>query len=360
MQIAHLVWNFDPVMINIGTIHFPFPIAILGLVLAVVIIYLGYEKITPEQTKKEKKDPNVPAPAPPAWKFWALVIGAFIVGQLVFAVLPSPTIAQIGPIQPRWYGLMWACAFIFGYFVIYRMYKHAGLTQEDLDRLLLYILIAAVIGARLGQIFFYDPRFYFHHPAQIIMIWHGGLASHGAAAGILIAMYLYQRKYADLSFLWVADRVVVVVASGGAFIRLGNFFNSEIVGKPSNLPWAIIFPRAQVAHPMLPRHPSMLYSSLLCLFTFFLLLSIYKYYHKNPPEGALFSTFLVVLFGLRFYLEFFKAQQAGFSPPILDMGQWLSIPLIVAGLWLMIAKVKWKEKSAVQLNKKAVMDRSST
>src|SRR5699024_5566976 len=214
-----------------------------------------------------------------------------------------------------WYGLMWACAFIFGYFVIYKMYQQAGLSVEDLDRLLLYILIAAVVGARLGQIFFYDPQFYFNHPAEMIKIWHGGLASHGAAFGIILAMYLYQRKYSNMSFLWIADRVVVVVASGGAFIRLGNFFNSEIVGKPSDLPWAIIFPRAHVANPMLPRHPSMLYSSFLCIFCFFLLLAIYRYYRNNPPEGSLFSTFLIVLFGVRFYLEFFKAQQAAFNAP---------------------------------------------
>jgi prolipoprotein diacylglyceryl transferase len=352
MQIAHLVWNFDPVMFRIGVFNLPFPVAIWGLVIAVVIIFFGYEKITPEQTEKDKKDPNVPPPAPPVWKFWGLVIGAFIAGQLIFAVLPSPTITQIGPIQPRWYGLMWACAFIFGYFVIFRMYKNADLTQEDLDRLLFYILIAAVIGARLGQVFFYDPRFYFSHPAEIIKIWHGGLASHGAAIGILIAMYLYQRNYKNLSFLWVADRVVVVVASGGAFIRLGNFFNSEIVGKPSNLPWAIIFPRAQVSQPMLPRHPSMLYSSLLCIVTFLLLFGMYKYYKNNPPEGSMFSTFLVVLFGFRFYLEFFKSSQAGFAPPLFSMGQWLSIPLVIAGLWLMITKVKWRQPTKLKMEKK--------
>src|SRR5699024_9887527 len=132
MQTAHLVWNFDPVMINIGVINLPFPIAVWGLVLAAVIVFWGYGKITPEQTKKEKRDPDIPAPAPPAWKFWGLVAGAFIIGQLIFAVFPSPTITQVGPIRPRWYGLMWACAFIFGYFVIYKMYQQAGLAIEDL------------------------------------------------------------------------------------------------------------------------------------------------------------------------------------------------------------------------------------
>ncbi|HYW36101.1 MAG TPA: prolipoprotein diacylglyceryl transferase, partial [Balneolaceae bacterium] len=343
MQIAHLVWNTNPVMVDIGTLHLPFPVSVWGLVLAVVIIWLGYSKLTPEAEDDEKKQPE-----PEAWKVWALVIGAFIVGQLIFSVLPSPVIRQIGPIRPRWYGLMFALGFVFGYFVMFRMFKHAGLTQDDLDRLLFYILIATVIGARLGQIFFYDFNFYLHHPAQIIMIWHGGLASHGAAIGILVAMYLYERKYPDMDYLWLADRVVVVVASGGAFIRIGNFFNSEIVGKPSNLPWAIIFPRAHVSPAYVPRHPSMLYESLLCIFTFCLLWAMYKHYKNKPPEGSMFATFLVVIFGIRFYLEFFKTHQAHFPTPIFDMGQWLSIPLVIAGLWIMIFKVNWKERSVYE------------
>jgi prolipoprotein diacylglyceryl transferase len=336
----HLVWDMNPVMVNIGTFHLPVPIAIWGLVIAAVIIYFGYSKIIPEA-----KNPKEPKPEPPAWKVLALVIGAFIVGQLIFLVLPSPDISEIGPIQPRWYGLMWACAFIFGYFIMFKMYQHAGLTQDDLDILLFYVLIATVIGARLGQIFFYDFTFYLHHPAEIIKIWHGGLASHGAAIGILVAMYLYKRKYANMSFLWIADRVVLVVASGGAFIRLGNFFNSEIVGKPSNLPWAIVFPRAHVSAPFVPRHPSMLYSALMCIFTFCVLWAMYKHYSNKPPEGSMFSTFLVVLFGIRFYLEFFKTHQAHFPTSIFNMGQWLSIPLVLIGLWLMIAKVDWKSTS---------------
>jgi prolipoprotein diacylglyceryl transferase len=347
----HLVWDMNPVMVNLGTFHLPVPIAIWGLIVAAVIVYFGYSKLTPEvEDLKGTGDSKETKPEPEAWKVWALVIGAFIVGQLIFLVLPSPVIREIGPIQPRWYGLMWACTFIFGYFVMYRIYQYAGLTQDDLDVLLFYVLIAAVIGARLGQVFFYDPQFYFSHPAEIIKIWHGGLASHGAAIGILVAMYLYKRKYADMSFLWIADRVVLVVASGGAFIRMGNFFNSEIVGKPSNLPWAIVFPRAHVSAPFVPRHPSMLYSALMCIFTFCVLWAMYKYYSNNPPEGSMFSTFLVVLFGIRFYLEFYKMPQvpaqAGFSPPVLDMGQWLSIPLVIAGLWIMFTRVDWKSTSA--------------
>ena len=144
-----------------------------------------------------------------------------------------------------------------------------------------------------------------------------------------------------MSFLWLADRVVVVVASGGAFIRIGNFFNSEIVGKPTDLPWGIIFPRTHALPAMVPRHPSMLYEALLCILTFILLWVIYKRYKTTPPEGSLFGIFLVFLFGGRFFLEYFKADQAAFATGLFSMGQWLSIPLIIAGIWVLVKKVQW-------------------
>ena len=333
-----IVWNADPIAIDLGTIHLPFPIAIWGLILTAVIIYFGYARLAPEPASRSDE-----APEPEAWKVWVLGIVALVVGQLIFLVLPSPTFQQIGPIQPRWYGALFAGAFVFGYYIMFKMYTHAGRTQEDLDRLLFYVLIATVIGARLGHVIFYDLGYYLRNPGEILAIWHGGLASHGAAIGILLAMYLYAKKYADMSFLWLADRVVVVVASGGAFIRIGNFINSEIVGKPTELPWGIIFAR-RTDLSMVPRHPSMLYEALLCIITFGILWAMYKHYKHNPPEGAMFGTFLVLLFGGRFWLEFYKHNQAAFTTSwALNMGQWLSIPLIIAGIWLLFSKVRWQQ-----------------
>ena len=336
----HIIWNADPSIFTIEPFAIPFPISILGIFAAIGVIFYGYSKLTPETTSKAREEPE-----PAAWKTWALAIGALIGCQLLFVGLDITVIQQIGPIQPRWYGLLFAGAFVFGYYIMFKMYRDAGRTQEDLDVLLFYVLFATVIGARLGHVIFYDLGYYLRNPSEILAIWHGGLASHGAAIGILLAMYFYVKKYTKMSFLWLADRVVVVVASGGAFIRTGNFVNSEIVGKATDLPWGIIFPEARVANPMIPRHPTMLYEAILCIVVFAILWVMYKRYKSNPPEGAMFGTFLVLLFGGRFFLEFTKVHQAAFAGDwAINMGQWLSIPLIAAGLWLIFSKVNWKKR----------------
>lgn len=335
----HIVWDADPVAFEIGTIHLPFPIAIWGIVAAFVFIYFGYKKLVPDDLPKGK-DPEISNS-----KLWGLIIGSFVLGQLIFLIFPSPTFSQIGPIQPRWYGILFASSFLVGFWLTRRMFVDAGRDPLEVDQLLTYMLIATVIGARLGHVLFYDPAFYFRHPAEILAIWHGGLASHGAAIGIIIAMYLYVKKKPGMSFLWLADRVVVVVAIAGAFIRTGNFINSEIVGKPTNLAWGIVFERLD----MIPRHPTMLYEALLCILVFGILWKVYYSYDKNPPEGSLFSLFLTILFSGRFLLEFTKIEQAAFASEwLINMGQWLSIPLIAIGIWLMVKKVNWKHRPAIK------------
>lgn len=339
----YFTWNADPIAFTIGTIELPFPIAIWGLVAAVVFIYFGYQKLIPDNYS-DREDPDIPQ-----WKFWALILGSFILGQLIFQVLPSPTFSQIGPIQPRWYGLLFASSFVVGYILMQRMYTVAGRSQEELDKLLTYVMIGTVVGARLGHVLFYDPAFYFRYPSQILAIWNGGLASHGAAIGIILAMYLYINKVRDMNFLWLADRVVIVVAIGGAFIRTGNFVNSEIIGRTTDLPWAVVFENARglsAAEQILPRHPTMLYEALLCVVIFIILWAVYKKYQSRPPEGALFGSFLALLFSGRFLLEFTKINQAAFASNwSINMGQWLSLPLIVIGLWLLIKKVDWQRES---------------
>lgn len=334
MQSDHFIWNADPVAIDLGTIHLPFPISIWGIVAAFVLIYFGYQKLVPEELPVDK-EPDIAA-----WKFWGIIIGSFILGQLIFLVLPSPRISEIGPIQPRWYGFLFAMSFVVGFILTRRMFQDAGRKIEEVDQLLTYVIIATVVGARLGHVVFYDLIYYLRHPAEIIAVWHGGLASHGAAIGILIAMYLYVKKKHDMSFLWLADRVVVVVAIGGAFIRTGNFINSEIVGEPTDMVWGVIFSRLD----MVPRHPSMLYEALLCILVFAILLRVYYAYDKQPPEGSLFSIFLTLLFSGRFLLEFTKIDQAAFASDwAINMGQWLSVPLVILGIWLMAKKVNWEK-----------------
>lgn len=335
----YLVWNADPVAFNLGAIELPFPLAIWGIVLAVVIFFLGFSKMVPETAKYEETK------EPPGWKVLALGIGALVIGQLLFLILPSPTIEQIGPIAPRWYGFLFMGSFIVGFILMRQMYIVAGRTMEELDKLLLYVLIATIIGARLGHVIFYDLGYYLRNPSQIIAIWQGGLASHGAAIGIILAMYLYVKKVPKMSFLWLADRVVIVVAIAGAFIRTGNFINSEIIGKPTDLPWAIIFEKID----MIPRHPTMLYEALLCVVIFAFLWLMYKRYNEQPPEGSIFGIFLVTLFGGRFFLEFTKINQAAFAGDwTINMGQWLSVPLVAIGIWLIWKKVDWEKMDTQQ------------
>ncbi|TVR13780.1 MAG: prolipoprotein diacylglyceryl transferase [Balneolaceae bacterium] len=324
-------------MFTIPEINLPFSISIWGLLLAAVIAYFGYKKITPPP--KKGKDPN----APQALHFWGLIIGALIIGQLPFLFISSPSFETIGPISPRWYGMMFALAFVTGYSLGFKMFMDAGKPQEELDRLLIYVLVATIVGARLGHVFFYEAEFYLRNVHLIPQVWTGGLASHGAAIGIIIAMWLYAKRTAGVTFMWVADRVVPGVAIGGMFIRIGNFFNSEILGMPTDLPWAIIFERID----MLPRHPSMLYEAVLCVIVLAVLGWIYFKYNKKPPEGSLFGAFLVVLFSGRFLIEFTKETLADFlQGSVFDMGQLLSIPFVLIGAWLLWKKVNWKKEGA--------------
>lgn len=342
-QSDYFVWDADPIAFDLGSITFPFPVAIWGIVLAIVLIYFGYQKLVPDNLPPGK-EPDIPQ-----LKLWGLIIGSFIIGQLIFLVLPSPTFQELGPIQPRWYGILFASSFIVGYWITHRMFLSAGRSQEEVDQLLTYMIVATVIGARLGHVIFYDLGMYLRHPAEILAIWHGGLASHGAAVGILIGMYLYVKKKHGMSFLWLADRVVIVVALAGAFIRTGNFFNSEIIGEPTELAWGVIFAQRPDLD-MIPRHPSMLYEAALSIIIFALLWKLYLSYRKSPPEGSLFSLFLVTLFSGRFLIEFTKIEQASFSSGIFNMGQWLSLPLIALGIWLMVKKIRWNQPVKKQAN----------
>ncbi len=249
----------------------------------------------------------------------------------------SPTIFSIGPVSIRWYGLLFAMSFVVGYFIMLRIFRKENIPEPLLDELSMYMLIATVVGARLGHVLFYEPESYLAHPLDILKIWQGGLASHGAAVGIILALYLFSRKTRQ-PFLWVIDRIVIVVALSGFFIRTGNLFNSEIYGNLTQLPWGFIFERSGET---LPRHPTQIYEGLCYLLIFFYLL--WTYYRKNgkPRPGFLFGFFLVTVFGFRFIVEFIKEPQVNFENSMaLNMGQILSIPLIIAGFVLLARKQK--------------------
>lgn len=245
----------------------------------------------------------------------------------------SPEIISFGPFAVRWYGLLFASSFIAGFLILRWIFRQENKPDSDLDELLLYMIIGTVVGARLGHILFYDPVYYFSDPIRILKIWEGGLASHGAAICIFIAVYLYARKKPDQKYIWLLDRVAIVVPLCGFFIRLGNLFNSEIIGKPTNVAWAFIFRRID----LLPRHPAQLYESIAYLAIFILMMKIYLTYRDKTAPGLLVGVFLVNVFTFRFVIEFLKENQSNFEAGMpINMGQILSIPLIIAGIMLLI------------------------
>lgn len=242
---------------------------------------------------------------------------------------PNPEIFRIGPFAIRWYGLLFASSFLFGYFIMRKMFKNEGLGDPVLDRLTIYMAVGTVIGARIGHCLFYEPGYYLSHPLEILKVWHGGLASHGAAIGILIALWLFIRKEKK-GYFWVLDRIAIVVALAGFFIRTGNLMNSEIYGVETSLPWGFVFLRND---EVAPKHPTQIYEGLTYLFVFVLLLRMYWNRKGNVYQGLLISIFLIIVFASRFFIEFVKEPQVTFESSMkLNMGQLLSIPFIIAGI----------------------------
>lgn len=254
----------------------------------------------------------------------------------------SPDIFSIGPITIRWYGLLFAASFIVGYQLMMVIFNKEGRSENDLNDLVWYMVLGTVGGARLGHCLFYSPEYYLSHPLEILMVWKGGLASHGAAIGIIIALYLYIKSHKGFTFLWIMDRVVITVALSGFFIRMGNLFNSEIVGKPTDVPWAFVFSIIDGQ----PRHPTQIYEAIAYLLIFLLLLRMYLKSGGKIKEGKLFGIFLILVFGFRFFVEFFKENQSLFEEQLfLNMGQLLSIPLIALGVYVL----RIKEKKSIKI-----------
>lgn len=253
----------------------------------------------------------------------------------------DPEIFKIGFLSIRYYGLLFASSFFFGYIIMQKIFKREGLTNELLDKLTVYMAIGTVLGARLGHCLFYQPDFYLSNPIEILKIWRGGLASHGAAVGILVSLYYFARKNKK-PYIWILDRIVIVVALAGFFIRMGNLMNSEIYGNATNLPWGFIFVRdgQEIA-----KHPTQIYEALSYLIIFVVLFRIYNKNGENVRPGLIFSIFLISLFAIRFLIEFIKEDQVGFEAGMsLNMGQWLSIPFVLMGIFLLYRSFKTKAR----------------
>ena len=252
----------------------------------------------------------------------------------------SPIIAHLGPLTLRWYGLFFMSGFVVGTFVLTHMYRAEKVAASWVDTITVYMLVGTIVGARLGHCLFYDPVHYLSHPLEILKVWEGGLASHGATVGISLACWLFARQH-KFDFVWVVDRMVIVIGIGGALIRLGNLMNSEIVGRPAEVPWAFVFPRdtehlLPAGSPLppnapvaVPRHPTQLYEALFCVLLVSLLYGLWNRRKAQTPRGLLFGLFVVLLFSQRFLGEFLKENQGDFDQQMLnatglDLGQLLS------------------------------------
>lgn len=283
---------------------------------------------------------------------------------------------DLGFMQLRYYSLMFVVAFGLGWFVMKKIYDREGLSVEKLDKLFIYTVLATLIGARLGHVFFYDWDYFQHHLMEIILpvrfspkfeiVGFSGLASHGAAIGIILTMYFYSKKVIHKPILWILDRVVIPVTLGGIFVRLGNFFNSEIVGHVTTSAFGVRFIRdeysagkameitglnnpnaaydaiqhnpqfAEALAAVLPKHPTQLYEAFGYVIVFAILYFMYWKTDARKYGGYIFGVFLVLLWMVRFIVEFVKGSQGGFEETLglLSTGQWLSIPFIIAGVYL--------------------------
>ena len=248
----------------------------------------------------------------------------------------SPEIFSLGPLSVRYYGLFFAIAFLLGYYIVERMFKRENAPEKWLDSLFVYVVVATVVGARLGHVLFYGWDYYSQNPEEILMIWHGGLASHGGAFGILFAIWLYSKRVSKKSMLWTMDKLVVAVALAAVFIRMGNLMNSEIVGRVTDLPWGFCFLKASgIQNPELPRHPTQIYEALCYLVTFAILMYLYWRTNARQRQGLIFGVFLIGIFATRFFIEFVKENQEAFEEGMtLNMGQILSIPFVLLGGYL--------------------------
>jgi len=283
---------------------------------------------------------------------------------------------DLGFMQLRYYSLMFVVAFGLGWFVMKKIYDREGLSVDKLDKLFIYTVLATLIGARLGHVFFYDWDYFKNNLLEIILpvrfspkfeiVGFSGLASHGAAIGIILTMYFYSKNVIQKPILWILDRVVIPVTLGGIFVRLGNFFNSEIVGHVTTSAFGVRFIRdeysagkameitglnnpnaaydaiqhnpqfAEALAAVLPKHPTQLYEAFGYVIVFVILYFMYWKTDARKYGGYIFGVFLVLLWMVRFIVEFVKGSQGGFEETLglLSTGQWLSIPFILAGVYL--------------------------
>lgn len=287
-----------------------------------------------------------------AWLFWDPPREAFTIPYFDIAV--------------AWYGILFATGFVVGYFILIpilrkmfaettKTYPRDGVNVNTLassfaDKITWYIVIGTVVGARLGHVLFYDWPYYSENPMEILMIRKGGLASHGGTLGIMLALILFLRwnrkSFPEMTFVKLIDILVVPTAMTVCFIRIANFFNQEILGHPTSLPWGVIFGHAADGTAPLPRHPVQLYEALAYFATFIVLYTLWRAKGTSLKPGILSGLFFIFVFGSRFFLEFLKEPQSVIDSNGLQMGQWLSVPFVLMGISLLFLPQKNSPQSA--------------
>ena len=252
------------------------------------------------------------------------------------------------PVTVRWYGLMFAIGFLVGYEIVWRMFRHEGAPEKWVGSLFVYVVVATFFGARFGHVFFYAWDYYSQHLGDILKVWEGGLASHGGAIGIVIAILLYSKYVTKKNPLWTFDRLVVPVPFVGALIRMGNLFNHEIYGGPNDLPWGFSFidnigAWMHGAQPIMtvPCHPTQIYEALCYLALFVVLMLMYWKWNAQRRQGLIFGVFFTVLFSARFLIEYVKNVQEPWEVGMIEsigmnMGQLLSVPFVIVGVILIV------------------------
>lgn len=338
MSLLYVNWTVRPEIFRVENLHLSQGVLFLGVLLCILWAILDVLSRRHE-LKKWQSAGSKPSEKPELSKFGfylAIALGIF----LLFKAAGTPQGVDLGQVGVRWYGLMFLIGFIAGYWIVWSIFKHEGAPEEWIASLLIYVAIATIVGARLGHCFFYEWDYYSQHPEKIIAFWEGGLASHGGTIAIIIAVFIYSKIVTKRSPLWTFDRLVVAVALVAALIRLGNLFNSEIFGHATTLPWGFKFPLSrewlvEYAPTDSACHPTQLYEAGAYFILFGLLMWMYWRRNAEARPGMLLGVFFIGVFLPRILIEFVKNPQEEFERQmILNMGQILSIPFVLAGILL--------------------------
>ena len=279
----------------------------------------------------------------------------------------NPELFTIFGREIRWYGLFWVIGLIVAVYIVQRIYDSEKLPQKWFDSLFIYMMLGIILGARLGHCLFYEPAYYLANPLEILKIWEGGLASHGGVVGIIIAVWLYSKKVTKKSMLWTFDRVIVPTGFTSAFIRLGNLMNHEIYGGPTSEPWGFRFIENvnawKAGAPAIftePSHPTQIYEAIVYFIVFAITMYLYWKTDAKKKQGLLLGIAMIIIFASRIFIEYFKNVQVESEILMrentgLILGQWLSIPFVIWGIWLVwnsMRKPKEEEKMVVKSKEK--------